>query len=131
MHNEVVKLIGGGIMEVLLVGIGGIFGSLTRFSLGKLISERYKSSFPIGTAIINITGAILLGMLSSMGASRNLYLLFGDGFLGAYTTFSTFMYEGFNLFQDNSKLNAFVYILMSIILGIVGYNIGGRIGSLL
>lgn len=118
-------------MEFLLVGIGGIFGSLTRFSLGKYISDHCKTHFPIGTAFINITGAILLGIISSANASRNLYLLFGDGFLGAYTTFSTFMYEGFNLFQGKDKLNGFTYILMSIMLGIIGYNIGTKIGALL
>ena len=118
-------------MEILLVGIGGVFGSLARFSLGKFISKGYNSTFPIGTIIINITGAILLGILSSIEASRNLYLFFGDGFLGAYTTFSTFMYEGFNLFQENAKLNAFIYILMSVILGVLGYNIGTKIGPLL
>lgn len=118
-------------MDFLLVGIGGVFGSLTRFSLGKFISDHCKTSFPLGTAFINISGAILLGIVSSIGASRNLYLLFGDGFLGAYTTFSTFMYEGFNLFQGRQKLNAFAYILLSVILGILGYNIGIKIGSLL
>lgn len=118
-------------MDFLLVGIGGIFGSLTRFSLGKFISNRCKSSFPLGTAFINITGAILLGIISSINANKNLYLLFGDGFLGAYTTFSTFMYEGFNLFHENNKLNGFVYILSSIILGIIGYSIGVKIGPLL
>lgn len=116
-------------MNFLLVGAGGIFGSLTRFSLGKFISNRFKSSFPMGTFIINITGAILLGILSSIGANKNLYLIFGDGFLGGYTTFSTFMYEGFNLFQDNAKLNAFIYILGSLMLGIIGYMIGVKIGS--
>lgn len=116
-------------MEFLLVGIGGILGSIARFSLGKFISGRSKSSFPTGTAIINVTGAILLGILSSIGASKNLYLIFGDGFLGAYTTFSTFMYEGFNLFQNKAKLNAFIYILGSVVLGIIGYMIGIKIGS--
>lgn len=126
-----VKLLRGDVMDFLLVGIGGIFGSLTRFSLGKFISNRCKSSFPLGTAFINITGAILLGIISSINANKNLYLLFGDGFLGAYTTFSTFMYEGFNLFHENNKLNGFVYILSSIILGIIGYSIGVKIGPLL
>lgn len=46
------------------------------------------------------------------------------GFLGAYTTFSTFMYEGFNLFKDNEKLNAYIYILSSVIIGIIGFSIG-------
>lgn len=118
-------------MSFLIVGIGGILGSLARFSLGKFISERSNSSFPVGTAFINITGAVMLGIISSIGVSKNLYLFLGDGFLGAYTTFSTFMYEGFNLFQENVKLNAFIYILISIILGIIGYKIGLKIGPLL
>lgn len=118
-------------MDFLLVGIGGILGSITRYSLGKFISERSKTSFPVGTAIINITGALLLGILSGSMASKNLYLFLGDGFLGAYTTFSTFMYEGFNLFQENAKLNAFTYILMSIILGLIGYKIGIKLSCLL
>ncbi len=117
-------------MEILLVGIGGIFGSLSRFSLGKFISKYSKSSFPIGTFIINITGAILLGIVSSISVNKNLYLLIGDGFLGAYTTFSTFMYEGFNLFGENKKLNALVYILMSVVLGIAGYGLGTKLGML-
>ncbi|MBC2581196.1 fluoride efflux transporter CrcB [Clostridium sp. DJ247] len=115
-------------MNFLIVGIGGILGSITRFSLGKLISQHSKCSFPIGTATINITGAILLGIVSSISISKNTYLFFGDGFLGAYTTFSTFMYEGFNLFKENKKLNAFTYITMSILLGLIGYKIGTKIG---
>lgn len=118
-------------MEFLLVGIGGIFGSITRFSLGKFISKKLKSSFPFGTFIINITGAILLGIVTSIGSSKNLYITLGDGFLGAYTTFSTFMYEGFNLFQGKSKLNAFAYILCSVVLGIIGYAIGEKLGLFL
>ena len=99
-------------MEYILVGIGGALGSLTRFTLGKAISEKSKSSFPIGTFIINITGAYLLGIISSVDIGRNLALLASYGFLGAYTTFSTFMYEGFNLIRDKEKINAFIYITM-------------------
>ncbi len=116
-------------MNLILVGIGGIFGGLSRYQLGKLISQRAKSTFPIGTFIINISGALLLGLLSSLDAGKNIYLLLGDGFLGTYTTFSTFMYEGFNLFQGNEKLNAFIYILGSLILGIIGYFLGFALGQ--
>ncbi|WML34087.1 fluoride efflux transporter CrcB [Clostridium sp. OS1-26] len=118
-------------MEFLLVGTGGILGSITRYSLGKFISTHCKRQFPLGTAFINISGALLLGILSSAGASKNMYIFLGDGFLGAYTTFSTFMYEGFNLFESNKKLNAFIYILMSIVIGVVGYKIGFKLGLLL
>jgi CrcB protein len=108
----------------LLVGIGGTFGSIARYKLGNIVSSKNKSSFPLGTFIINITGAILLGIVSSLNVSNNIYLLLADGFLGAYTTFSTFMYEGFNLFKNKKELNGFVYILGSVILGVLGYTIG-------
>ncbi|MGV8981054.1 fluoride efflux transporter CrcB [Clostridium sp.] len=117
-------------MTYVLVAVGGAAGSLVRYSLGKFISEKSKHSFPIGTFILNITGAILLGIVSTIGVSSNMMLLLGDGFLGAYTTFSTFMYEGFNLFQEKEKLNAFIYILCSVILGLVGYWLGSKIGNL-
>ena len=111
-------------MDLIFVGLGGALGSLTRYQAGKIISGKCSIAFPIGTFLINITGAILLGIVSSMDAGKNIYLLFGDGFLGAYTTFSTFMYEGFQLFQKNKKLNALTYIISSLVLGILGYSIG-------
>ena len=114
-------------MSILLVGVGGAFGAVTRFGLGKIISQRSSSVFPVGTFIINVSGAILLGVLTSVNSSNNIYLLLGDGFLGAYTTFSTFMYEGFNLFKDNEKKNALFYIFASLILGVIGFFIGFEI----
>lgn len=118
-------------MDLIFVGIGGALGSLVRYRLGKLITERSNSTFPTGTFIINITGALLLGLLSSIGSGRSLYLLLGDGFLGAYTTFSTFMYEGFNLFSENEKLNAFVYVLGTLLLGVIGYAAGYELGKVI
>lgn len=118
-------------MEYLVVGIGGVFGSIIRYALGKFISKRSNTMFPIGTFIINITGAVFLGLLTTYQASKGIYLLFGDGFLGAYTTFSTFMYEGFNLFQDKEKLNAFAYVLGSLLLGVIGFSLGTLLGNAL
>jgi CrcB protein len=114
-------------MEYLFIALGGALGSFTRYTIGKKITEKKMSTFPIATFIINITGAILLGIVTSIGFDTYKYALFGDGFLGAYTTFSTFMYEGFTLFQNNEKLNAAIYILFSFILGIIGYIIGVEI----
>lgn len=118
-------------MELVFVGIGGALGSLARYQLGRVIAEKTGTAFPTGTFVINITGAILLGLVSSLGAAGNAYLLLGDGFLGAYTTFSTFMYEGFSLFRENEKLNAFAYILGSLFLGIIGYVLGFGLGRLM
>lgn len=118
-------------MEYIVVGIGGMFGSIARYALGKYISQRFNTMFPAGTFTINITGAFLLGIVTSYQAQKGFYLLLGDGFLGAFTTFSTFMYEGFNLFQDREKLNAFIYIIGSLVLGIIGFGMGYLIGRIL
>ncbi|MDF2882722.1 MAG: crcB [Clostridiaceae bacterium] len=115
-------------MDILLVGAGGVFGSISRFALGQYIKSKNKWNFPAGTFIINITGAILLGIVTSFN-SHSMYSLLGDGFLGAYTTFSTFMYEDVTLYKQNKKINAIVYITLSIILGIAGFIIGYKIRS--
>ena len=111
-------------MIYLLAGIGGAAGSIARFVIGRTISKKAKSPFPFGTFAINILGALLLGIVSNIHCSENMYLLLGDGFLGGFTTFSTFMYEGFHLFENNEKWNASVYIGVSLILGISGYIFG-------
>lgn len=116
-------------MDLVFVGIGGALGSAARYGLGKLIAKRAAPGFPAGTFIINVTGAILLGLVISAGTGGSIYLLLADGFLGAYTTFSTFMYEGFNLFKDK-KTNAIVYIAGSLVLGVIGYITGLELGGL-
>ncbi len=111
-------------MQLLLVCIGGAFGSIARYAVGKKISKKADTDFPLGTFIINISGAILLGLLNGSGSGKNMLLLLGDGFLGAYTTFSTFMYEGFDLFRKNEKKTALLYTVCSLLLGIAGFFAG-------
>ena len=118
-------------MDIILVGIGGVFGGLTRFKLAKAITRKNTAVFPVGTFVINISGAFLLGALSGLNVAHSAYLLLGDGFLGAYTTFSTIMYEGFSLFKEREKLNAFVYILGTCLLGIAGFAMGFALSKLL
>jgi len=117
-------------MGYLIVGIGGALGSVTRFAIGRRLSENSNSWMPMGTFFINISGAVLLGVVSSMTLSGNMYLLLGEGFLGAYTTFSTFMYEGFNLFKEDEIKNAFTYIIGTFIFGVIGFIIGIEIVKL-
>lgn len=112
------------------VALGGALGGVVRYLIGKRISEASRSRLPMGTAVVNLTGALLLGVLTSLDIEGNLYALAGDGFLGAYTTFSTFMYEGFQLFQDREKLNALVYIAGTIVLGVLGFLAGLAIGGI-
>jgi CrcB protein len=117
-------------MGYLLVGLGGAFGSAARFIIGKRLSETSNSWVPLGTFFVNISGAILLGIVSSINIDNNLYLLIGDGFLGAYTTFSTFMYEGFNLFKEDEKKNTGIYVSGTFIFGIIGFIIGIEVAKL-
>ncbi len=118
-------------MTLLFVGIGGSLGAVSRFWVGKMMSQKFGADFPWGTFCVNLLGALLLGILSAFDASKNVYLLLGDGFLGAFTTFSSFMYEGFNLFKSSEKLNAFAYVVGTVILGIVGYFAGFGIAKML
>jgi CrcB protein len=109
----------------LLVGFGGACGSLVRFALNKVIVKKTKHAFPFSTLIINISGALLLGLIANMASiGPHWLLLLADGFLGAYTTFSTFMYEGFTLFHGRKALNAAVYIGGTVLLGLAAYMLG-------
>lgn len=116
-------------MEIVLIGIGGAAGSITRYQMGKWIAQKMDSGFPYGTFVINISGALLLGLVGGIEPGKNASLLVSEGFLGAYTTFSTFMVEGFHLFQ-NKKKNAFIYMAGTLVLGIIGYAAGLAISRL-
>ncbi|HYE83977.1 MAG TPA: fluoride efflux transporter CrcB [Clostridia bacterium] len=119
-------------MKYFIVGVGGMLGGITRYALGKWISERCTGIIPIGTLLINISGAFLLGIVSSMYLSKeNLYLLLAEGYLGAYTTFSTFMYEGYNLYREDERKSAVIYILGTLLLGMIGFITGGLLVYLL
>lgn len=111
-------------IELIFVGIGGAFGSLFRFHLGNWVNQKYAKHSSLGTLIINVSGAFLLGVVVTMGSSHSYQLLFADGFLGAYTTFSTFMYETFTLTQDGAHHHAFRYIIGSVVFGVLGFGLG-------
>ena len=113
-------------MEVFLVAFGGAFGALARYKLGHFFSVKSKSVI-FGTFFVNILGAFLLGCISAFASHHSFYILLADGFLAAFTTFSTFMYEGFNLFREKKILNAILYISFSILLGIIFFCIGAFI----
>ena len=114
-------------MEIL-VGIGGMFGAMMRFYIGKFIASRTASDFSCATFLINISGCTLLGMLTnrymSKEISTTMWMLLGVGFLGAYTTFSTFGYETIGFIEKKLYTQAVLYVLLSIGLGVFGAWIG-------
>lgn len=112
------------------IGIGGSLGAATRYLLGNLISK-YSTKlqpFPIGTWIIKITGAFLLGFLTQLHLANQIseliWFFSGVGFCGAYTTFSTFGNETISLIMSNKIKLAFLYILSTTILGIISALLG-------
>ncbi|MBT3267639.1 fluoride efflux transporter CrcB [Candidatus Poribacteria bacterium] len=90
--------------DALLVGTGGFFGAIGRFYVTACMQGRSKG-FPLGTLTVNVAGSLALGFLASLLAQRALggahwRLVLGVGFLGAFTTFSTFSYESVRLWAD-------------------------------
>jgi CrcB protein len=108
-------------MEYLFVAIGGTLGSLSRFFISSRISERYSGAYPLGTFIINLAGAFLLGVITAIPVTFSIYAFAAIGFLGSFTTFSTFMVESFSLFQSGEKKNAILYLIISMMAGIASY----------
>ena len=105
---------------MILVGIGGFFGALTRFTIGKYI----VSAYPWATFIMNGSGSFALGYVYGCQPIDWLWQLVGIGFLGAYTTFSTFGFEIMQLLEKQRKTHAIIYIFSSIIIGILGAALG-------
>jgi len=112
-------------MKYLAVGLGGIAGALTRYGAGLMINDWWKADFPLGTMLINLSGSfIMAGVLRSRLAQKyfgkNLSLALTTGFLGSYTTFSTFSLETIRLINKGKVGSTFVYVIVSLLGGILG-----------
>jgi CrcB protein len=108
--------------------IGGL-GAVLRFLVDRTVSSRINGSFPYGTFVVNISGALLLGLLSGLALSPNLALLVGTGFVGAYTTFSTWMLETQRLAEERQLRPAVANVVVSIVVGLAAAGLGVWIGG--
>ena len=120
----------------LIVGLGGFLGANARYVLGGWIAERFGTSFPYGTLVINVTGSFLIGFFLALITDRfvvhpNWRLFFAIGFLGAYTTFSTFSFESIALFRDGSWLLGVANLAGSVLLGLIAVVTGAALARLL
>ena len=112
-----------------MVGIGGFIGAIARFALGGYIAIRLGIRFPYGTFVINISGSFVIGFMLTMLAQNpainpNWRYLIPIGFVGAYTTFSTFEYETLRSIQDGQMLIAMLYVSSSVIVGFIAVWLG-------
>ena len=105
-----------------MVVLGGATGSLLRYVLGTAIMTRLGPRFPAGTFVINVTGSFLICLLMTLMTERlqphpNWRLLLVVGFLGGYTTFSSFEWETFSLMKDGARWLGLINIVGSVVLG--------------
>jgi CrcB protein len=113
-----------------VVVIGGL-GSMARFMVDRAVARRAARSFPFGTLTVNITGAVLLGFITGLALSHTVALLAGTAFVGAYTTFSTWMLETQRLAEERQLLPALANIGVSVILGVAAAAAGQTIAGLI
>ncbi|HEV2289752.1 MAG TPA: fluoride efflux transporter CrcB [Candidatus Acidoferrales bacterium] len=123
-------------MRILLLAGFGIAGTLARYGLEGLIQERTGSGFPFGTLCVNLSGCFLLGLvgkfaLNHVSISPDWRIGITVGFFGAFTTFSTFGWESVRLLEDGEWTRALLYILASVLVGLVFMLAGMRLGDAL
>ncbi|CAN5453926.1 fluoride efflux transporter CrcB [soil metagenome] len=110
--------------------LGGL-GAVARFLLDRAVSRRVGRPFPFGTLLVNISGAVLLGFVSGLVLSHEAALLAGTAFVGAYTTFSTWMLETHRLAEERQLWPAVANIVVSVVLGITAALLGQWIAGFL
>jgi CrcB protein len=120
-------------MDLVLVGVGGFFGAIARRVVDLWVSDRPGSAFPLGTLVINLSGSFLLGLLFAWVIERDVLpaSIRGPvliGFIGAYTTFSTWMLESWRLVEDGAWGLALVNVFGSVALGLVAVIAGLAVG---
>ena len=123
-------------MRTVWVGIAGFFGAIARYSLGGLLSARTTGAFPWETLVINVTGCFALGFVFALLTERflphpTLRIALTVGFLGAYTTFSTFAFETMRLAEDGAVPLAAANVFASVGAGLLAVYAGTWAGRAL
>lgn len=118
---------------VVWIGLGvlGGVGAILRFLLDGAIGARVRTGFPLGTLIVNLSGAFVLGVLTEALADGDALRIAATGLIGSYTTFSTWMLETERLAEDGRGRAATANVLVSLIAGVVAAWLGLRVGGIL
>ncbi|MCP3875253.1 MAG: fluoride efflux transporter CrcB [Desulfobacteraceae bacterium] len=123
--------------KIFMIGIGGFAGSICRFIITDLSNKLFNDSFfPYGTLTVNVIGCLLIGLLGGLSETRHVFTpeiraMILIGFLGGFTTFSTFGYEIFTVARDAQLLSAMTNLILHLILGFGSVWIGFSISKLL
>jgi CrcB protein len=108
--------------KILLISLGAVVGANARYWTAEFFKKQFDTSFPLGTFVINMLGSFTLGLIMSLSTERlpidpKLKLMLTVGFLGAYTTFSTYSYESFSLLLSGQITRGILNLLGSSVLG--------------
>jgi fluoride exporter len=117
------------LQKYLLIAVGGALGSLARYAVGSAIASRMGTRFFYGTFIVNMTACLIIGFSLTLLArhtemSAAWRFLIPVGFIGAYSTFSTFEWEAFTGLQTGAFLLATLYVVLSVLLGLIAVWLG-------
>ncbi len=110
------------------VALAGALGALARYGVHGLVQSRTASQFPYGTVVVNLAGSFVLGLVVGLatyqGLDADVRTVVGTGFIGAYTTFSSFSYDTVGLLEDGATSAALVNALGSVALGLIAATAG-------
>jgi CrcB protein len=117
------------VTRFLLIALGGSLGALARYGASFWVQERVAGNFPYGTFIVNISGCLIMGLVMTRlneggEVSVNWRYLIPVGFIGAYTTFSSFEFEMFRLTEQGASPVALIYMVSSLMLGYLALWLG-------
>ena len=112
-----------------VLGMGASLGACVRYFLTNFGKKHFGIHFPFATLFLNVTGALLLGILTGLKLNSAITTVLGTGFLGGYTTFSTFNTELFTLLDDKDYRGARIYFVISYVVGISCAFLGLMIGQ--
>jgi CrcB protein len=118
--------------DVLLwlgVGVLGGLGALARFAVDGAVASRFAGRFPLGTLVVNLSGALLLGVVTGLALRGDALLLAGTAVLGSYTTFSTWMFETQREGEDGQTALMIANVVLSLVLGVAAAALGRAIGG--
>ncbi|MCD2137743.1 fluoride efflux transporter FluC [Salinicoccus halitifaciens] len=100
-------------ISLMLVGTGGFFGAIARYAISRRWNRDGSLKIPAGTLFVNLSGSFLIGLLTGAGVGGMVMFLFGVGFFGAFTTFSTLNYEVLQLHLKKHKKELLIYMLFT------------------
>ncbi len=120
--------------QIIAIMLGGGVGALMRYLVSGMVNNKIDSNFPFGTLTVNVIGSFLMGFLAmwlveKLGLNSLLRLAIFVGFLGAFTTFSTFSMETLNLFKEDLPIRALLNMLLNVSFTVLAVWLGAFLGK--